>query len=964
MKKFLFPFLSLVTLVLTGGLPAAAGIEPSQTLPADGMPEHRYTMKNAQGYYCNSTTSPTKNSSRYAEFAFYESGVSGAYYLYNVTAGKWVSYDKKSSYSARTGFVKMTADRVDGAYYKFRSLGGNSYDISPYKTGGVAAIYLNWYRGVGSDNPADGSVTLGLWTDDGNKDKGSNWTFDEVGVVYTWTLFSDGMPADAAVTVLGQTFRGLNAQGDQTIDAARLTADDVTVTVGGGYVAEVVVDNDSHQLTVRFVQLFLPTEAVDATEQHPYLLKMPLAYIRKTGSNVAHTKTRSEADRFLFIEKTLGQYLLYDLTAGCYITYTSVANGSNVGSTSQSNVRTTISATSAKTWQLLRVTDATVAIVPGKVEHPSGSSPALNFTGGIAQNCVLNLYRADDSNSAWEIIDPTAGSMACATLLYALPGAPFIHKLVPNEGEKVTGVDFGNLTTLILCHDREEVGNRYSYIRGTAPTDEGEYGYTLLVSGSDGSETQVKVRLVVSRFLQSPTPMMGWLTWNWFARSISHDKMVAIARGMEKHGLIDAGYGTIVLDDAWGEPTTDKKSLTYDKQKFPKGISGLKAALQEVNSSLKVGIYSDAGCMTCENYQPGSYLHESDHLALFDSWGVDMLKYDYCNSEASTQISYGRMGSAVAALNERRKAEGGIPFVFNICEWGKTSPWLWGAEAGGSSWRATSDAREDWIGNASRPGVLGGVDETRHLWMYAGVNRFNDLDMMCIGLHGLGGPSNNTMSHMSNGGKITGLTDAQARSQMSLWCMMASPLSLTCDLRENPKGEANSNVTLPKPLITDADITTLTNREVLAINQDTLGQQAEYMEALSTGTTNYSTTGYDVYVKDLTQGRMAVAVTNRGAQTQKNINLPLKALYLQEGTEYRCREVWAGQESVIEDTLATGSLAAYETKVFVLTPAGDLSSVSTLKILTDATVYDLQGRPMAQQREGIFIKGNRKHLVK
>ena len=147
------------------------------------------------------------------------------------------------------------------------------------------------------------------------------------------------------------------------------------------------------------------------------------------------------------------------------------------------------------------------------------------------------------------------------------------------------------------------------------------------------------------------------------------------------------------------------------------------------------------------------------------------------------------------------------------------------------------------MGNNSRPGVIAGVDEVRRLWMYAGVNRFNDLDMMCIGLHGLGGPSNNTAGHQVNGGKITGLTDAQARSQMSLWCMLASPLVLTCDLRETPMGEANNGQTMPKPLITDADVKTLTNTEILAINQDVLGQQAEYMENLSTGKNNYATTG-------------------------------------------------------------------------------------------------------------------------
>ena len=514
----------------------------------------------------------------------------------------------------------------------------------------------------------------------------------------------------------------------------------------------------------------------------------------------------------------------------------------------------------------------------------------------------------------------TAGSMPCATLMYALPGAPYLHKLVANEGEIVTGVDFDtNLSTLTLKEDRIAVGNKYKYISGTAPTVEGEYSYIVKTkSANNEKESLTKVRLIVDSHMQSPTPMMSWLTWNWFARSISHDKMVEIAKGMEKYGLIDAGFNTIVLDDAWAKPTSDKNDLTYDVAKFPLGISGLKAALKEINSKIKIGIYSDAGTMTCENYQPGSYGHEAQHIALFDSWGVDMLKYDFCNSEANSKTSYSQMGKVINKLNEERKAKGAIPFVFNICEWGKTEPWTWGAEAGGSSWRATSDAREDWIGDNSLPGVIGGVDVVRRLWMYAGVNHFNDLDMMCIGLHGLGGPSNYTLGHQQNGGKIVGLNDAQSRSQMSLWCMLASPLALTCDLREIPMGEANSNQTMPNPLITKSDIETLTNAEILAINQDPLGQQAEYMEAISTGNTNYSNHGYDVYVKDLVNGRIAVSVTNRGGSEIVVPAINLTDIYLQANVVYNAHEVWSKKEANIKKVLNIGTLKPYETKVYVL----------------------------------------------
>ena len=764
-------------------------------------------------------------------------------------------------------------------------------------------------------------------------------------LAHTYVLFSDGMPADAVVIINGQEFRGLNAQGDQSIELESLQASDVAVQVGGGYQARVTVDNNNYQVNIKFVQFFVPTESTTAETQYEYLLKMPLAYIKRVGSNIKHTTKRGDADAFIFIEKTQGQYYIYDKTAKCYISWSKEANGSPASVTSSSNVRICGTKTIAKTWQLMMLSEQTVAIIPGTVTNPTGASPALNFTGGIAQDYVLNLYRADDSNSAWTIQDPSAGSMPCATKLFALPGAEYMHKLITNEGEMVVDVDFGEVQTLFLNADRAGRGNDYKYVSGTAPNEEGEYVYVVHITDADGALSKVNVNLTVSSFLQSPTPMMSWLTWNWFARSISHDKMVAIAKGMQKHGLIDAGFNTIVLDDTWAAPTSDKSALTYDPSKFPQGISGLKTALRAVNSKMKVGIYSDAGCMTCENYQPGSYQYETQHVALFDSWGVDMLKYDYCNSEASTKVSYTQMGDAIGALNKTRKSKGVSPFVFNICEWGKTQPWLWGAEAGGSSWRATSDAREDWIGNNSRPGVLGGVDETRRLWMYAGVNRFNDLDMMCIGLHGLGGPSNNTMNHMSNGGVITGLTDNQARTQMSLWCMLASPLALTCDLRENPKGEANSGVTLPSPLITDADVTTLTNVDILSINQDTLGQQAEYMEALSTGVTNYQTTGYDVYVKDLTRGRFAVSVTNRSTSAMSSVSLTLTDLYMQADRVYMCREVWSGKDSEVVNTLSTGALQPCETRVYILSPQGAPASIREYKYTSqELPAYDLAGR--------------------
>lgn len=510
-------------------------------------------------------------------------------------------------------------------------------------------------------------------------------------------------------------------------------------------------------------------------------------------------------------------------------------------------------------------------------------------------------------------------TMPCATRMFALPGAEYMHKLVTHQGDRVERIDFGGLRGLELRTDREHTGNSYKYVYGRVPTREGEYSYLVSIRHADGQMDQVPVTLTVSRSLPSPTPMMGWLTWNWFARAISHDKVVAVVQGMQDRGLIDAGYSTIVLDDAWAAPGTDKALLAFDPVKFPQGISGFRDACRAINPRVKVGIYSDAGSQTCENYQPGSYGYEAQHMALFDQWEVDMLKYDFCNSEGPAFASYRAMGDAIDAVNRDRLQRGVEPFAFNICEWGSNQPWTWGAEAGGNSWRSTADARESWIGNHSRPGVLAGVDEVRNLWMWAGVNRFNDLDMMCIGLHGLGGPSNNTSDHMSNGGVIAGLTDAQARSQMSLWCMLASPLALTADFRATPCAEANTTAgKLPDPLITDADVSTLTNRRLIAINQDPLGQQAEYMASLSTGAALYSDAGYDVYVKDLSRGRKAVAVVNRSGNSLIGPTLRMADLYMSPHRTYACVDAWTGSRFQVSGTLATGTLAPCETKVYLL----------------------------------------------
>ena len=178
------------------------------------------------------------------------------------------------------------------------------------------------------------------------------------------------MPSSASVTVKGQKFTGLNAQGDQKIVVeGDLQASDIKVKVGGGSLAKVTIDNANYQVDFKFVQYFTPTSGADAEKKYPYYLHMPEAYIKMIDENLHHTTKRGEADKFIMIEsETLGKYFIYDLTAKCYLTYTATSNGNIVSATNDSYVKYTTDQTAASIWQLYYLSDETVAIIPGEIE--------------------------------------------------------------------------------------------------------------------------------------------------------------------------------------------------------------------------------------------------------------------------------------------------------------------------------------------------------------------------------------------------------------------------------------------------------------------------------------------------------------------------------------------------------------------------------------------------------------------
>src|SRR5579875_3023245 len=282
-------------------------------------------------------------------------------------------------------------------------------------------------------------------------------------------------------------------------------------------------------------------------------------------------------------------------------------------------------------------------------------------------------------------------------------------------------------------------------------------------------------------FAQSPlakTPPMGWNSWNHFGCKITDAIVRAQADAMIATGMRAAGYEYVNIDDCW-EGKRDSQGFIHPNSKFP----DMKSLADYVHSKgLKLGIYSSPGPKTCAGYE-GSYGHEEQDAKTYAAWGIDYLKYDLCSATQvydynSMPAVYAKMGNAL--LNSGR------PIVFSLCQYGVFHGPQWGERVGGNLWRTTGDIRDSWDSMSHI-----GFDLQLDLAQYAGPGHWNDPDMLEIG----------------NGG----MSDTEYRTHMSLWSLLAAPLLAGNDLRD-----ASKNV---------LDI--LTNKEVIAVDQDRLGKQAK-----------------------------------------------------------------------------------------------------------------------------------------
>lgn len=379
-----------------------------------------------------------------------------------------------------------------------------------------------------------------------------------------------------------------------------------------------------------------------------------------------------------------------------------------------------------------------------------------------------------------------------------------------------------------------------------------------------------------SRSQLTPTPPMGWMTWNLFQGNINEQLIRETADAMVEGGFRDAGYEYIFIDDLWQGGRDRQNNMIPDPEKFPNGI---KALADYVHSKgLKLGIYSDAAQLTCGGWTASLGFEEQD-ARTFASWGIDYLKYDYCNAPEDSATARQRYRTMADALQKS-----GRNIALGVCEWGQRHAEEWCEEVGGQLWRTSYDVRDMWkdIVHQGGMGILDIVNVTAPLAKYVRPGQWPDMDMLVVGLNGKGGPSSDL------GG--VGCTQTEYQTQMSMWCMMASPLAMTNDLRK----------------VSDDDRRILLNPEIIAINQDPLGKGAER---------KVMNENYQIFVRPLANGTHAVALLNT---CDKPLTLTADLTELVMPGKYTIRDVWQHKDIAHKTSKWKGRVMPHETRVFII----------------------------------------------
>ena len=369
-------------------------------------------------------------------------------------------------------------------------------------------------------------------------------------------------------------------------------------------------------------------------------------------------------------------------------------------------------------------------------------------------------------------------------------------------------------------------------------------------------------------------PLMGWSSWNTYGFQINDSVIQAQADAMVELGFKDCGYDHINIDDGFFGGRDAQGNLLIHPTRFPNGLRGLVDYIH--GKGLKAGIYSDAGRNTCASYwgKPkdeigrgvGLYGHDAEDMALyFNELDFDFIKVDYCGADAGNndegldldvEQRYKEIAAAI-------KATGCDDVTWNICRW--AFPGTWACEIA-DSWRTTEDIYLGW------ESVKSIINQSLYLSAYTTYGHYNDMDMLEVG---------------------RGLTEEEDKTHFGMWCIMSSPLLIGCDMNDI-KGNA---------------LELMQNKELIALNQNTLGLQAYVVDRMNGGY---------VLVKDVDEKygtKRAVAFYN---PTNSAINMSISFSKLDLAGEVAVRDLFEKKNVGVYEGSYSVTVPAHGTRIYKL----------------------------------------------
>lgn len=444
------------------------------------------------------------------------------------------------------------------------------------------------------------------------------------------------------------------------------------------------------------------------------------------------------------------------------------------------------------------------------------------------------------------------------------PNSPFLFRIAAT-GKKPLHYAVENLPQGLSMDENTGI------IKGTL-SGNGEYKMRFIVTNTLG-EAQREFTVKVGDKL-ALTPPMGWNSWNCWGVSVTEEKVKSSAQALIDKGLIEHGWTYINIDDAWENANRSSSGEIVPNEKFP-DMKGLGNWLHQ--QGLKFGIYSSPGPKTCGNYL-GSYQHEAQDAATYAGWGIDYLKYDWCsygeifavekdNSISAYMRPYQLMEKALRAQKR--------DIVYSLCQYGMKDVWEWGAAVDGNCWRTTGDITDTWESLKSI-----GFSQGK-LYPFAKPGRWNDPDMLIVGRVGWG-------DHLHP----TRLTPDEQYTHISLWSLLSSPLLIGCDIAG----------------MDDFTLNLLTNDEVIAVNQDPLGNQARQL---------LEKDSWQIWTKQLEDGSYAVGIFNLGDKTD-SIEFNWSDLGLPAG--HGVRDLWRQKELNTKSNLFSTKVAPHGVTLVKLEP--------------------------------------------